>query len=80
LLKESKYPRVVSILAGGREGTLDFDDLEMKNNFNGFKAAGNGATQTTLAFEELAKSNSNVTFIPKYPGWCWRECFHLMLI
>ncbi|KAF7875203.1 hypothetical protein EAF04_002375 [Stromatinia cepivora] len=33
------------------------------------KAAGNGTTQTTLAFEELAKSNPRISFIHKYPGF-----------
>src|SRR4051812_35988214 len=62
LLNASPSPRVISILAGGKESVLNFDDLEFRNNFDGFKAAANGATQTTLAFEELAKTNSNITF------------------
>jgi len=69
LLNASPSPRVISILAGGKESVLNFDDLEFRNNFDGFKAAANGATQTTLAFEELAKTNSNITFIHKYPGF-----------
>jgi len=68
LLNNADHSRVVSILAGGQEVTLNFEDLEFRNNFNGFKAAGNGATQTTLAFEELAKTNPNITWIHKYPG------------
>jgi len=68
LLNASPSPRVVSILAGGKETEVDLDDLEFRNNFNGFKAAGNGATQTSLAFEELAKNNPNITFIHKFPG------------
>ena len=69
LLNASPAGRVVAILAGGLEAELDFNDLEMKNNFDSFKAAANGATQTSLAFEELAKSNPNITFIHKYPGF-----------
>jgi len=53
-------------MGGGKE--FNFDDLESQINYNGLKAAGNGLTQTTLAFEELAKTNPNVTFIHKYPG------------
>lgn len=63
LLAASSSPRVISILAGGQESSLDLDDLEVKNNFNTFKAAANGTTQTTLAFEELAKSYPGVTFM-----------------
>jgi len=69
LLNASQTPRIVGILAGGLEVEIDFNDLEFKNNFDGFKAAANGSTQHTLAFEELAKSNPNVTFIHKYPGF-----------
>jgi len=68
-LNASPSPRVISILAGGKEVEVDFNDLEFRNNFNGFKAAGNGATQTTLAFEELAKTNPSITFIHKFPGF-----------
>jgi NAD(P)-dependent dehydrogenase (short-subunit alcohol dehydrogenase family) len=68
LLNASSSGRIVSILAGGKEVAVNFDDLEYRNNFNGFKAASNGATQTSLAFEELAKTNTNVTFIHKFPG------------
>jgi hypothetical protein len=69
ILNASPSPRVVAILAGGKEVEINFNDLEFRNNFNGFKAAGNGATQTTLAFEELAKTNPNITFIHKFPGF-----------
>jgi len=55
-------------MGGGKEVALNFDDLEYKNNFDAIKAGGNGSTQTTLAFEELAKTNPNVAFIHKYPG------------
>jgi hypothetical protein len=41
----------------------------MRKEFSMMKAAKNGTTQTTLAFEELAKQNPTVTFIHKYPGF-----------
>jgi hypothetical protein len=69
LLDASASPRVIAILAGGKERELDLDDLECKVNFSAVKAAGIGATQTTLAFEELAKTHSKITFIHKYPGF-----------
>jgi hypothetical protein len=69
LLNASPAPRIVAILAGGKESELDFNDLECRNNFNGFKAAANGGTQTSLIFEELAKTNPNITFIHKFPGF-----------
>jgi len=69
LLTESPSPRVISILAGGKEKAIDINDLEVKNDFTFAKAAVNGTTQTTLAFEELAKSYLSITFIHKYPGF-----------
>ncbi|KAH7321556.1 hypothetical protein BKA65DRAFT_512452 [Rhexocercosporidium sp. MPI-PUGE-AT-0058] len=69
LLKASPLPRVISILAGGQESAIDITDLEVKNDFTFIKAAENGTTQTTLAFEELAKFNPTITFIHKYPGF-----------
>jgi hypothetical protein len=59
----------VSILAGGQESPLDLTDLEMREGFSMMKAAKNGTTQTTLAFEELARENLKITFIHKYPGF-----------
>ncbi|CZS92859.1 uncharacterized protein RAG0_03365 [Rhynchosporium agropyri] len=69
LLKASLLPRSISILAGGQESAIDIHDLEVKNYFTFIKAAENGTTQTTLAFEELAKTNPEITFIHKYPGF-----------
>ncbi|KAN0103058.1 NAD(P)-binding protein [Hyaloscypha variabilis] len=69
LLTESPSPRVISILAGGKESAIDLNDLEVHNDITFAKAAANGTTQTTLAFEELAKSYPSVTFIHKYPGF-----------
>ena len=60
---------MITILAGGQESAIDINDLEVKNDFTFIKAAENGTTQTTLALEELAKSNPTITFIHKYPGF-----------
>jgi len=69
LLIEAPSPRVISILAGGQEKAIDINDLEVKNDFTFIKAASNGTTQTTLAFEELAKSYPSISFIHKFPGF-----------
>jgi NAD(P)-dependent dehydrogenase (short-subunit alcohol dehydrogenase family) len=65
LLSESPSPRVISILAGGKESAIDLNDLEVHNDFSMVKAAANGTTQTTLAFEELAKTHPSISFIRK---------------
>jgi hypothetical protein len=69
LLLLSPSPRVISILSGGQESELDLTDLELKRDFSTLKAMKNGTTQTTLAFEELAKSYPSISFIHKYPGF-----------
>lgn len=68
-LEASASPRVVAILAGGEEADLDMTDLEYKKNYNGMKAANQGATQLTLAFEELAKTHPKISWVHKYPGF-----------
>lgn len=50
------------------ESEIDLNDLEIKNDFKAQKAMKYSTTQTTLSFEELAKSNPSITFIHKYPG------------
>ncbi|TAQ85649.1 hypothetical protein B7494_g6051 [Chlorociboria aeruginascens] len=69
LLAAAPTPRVISILAAGKEASIDLWDLELRKEFNSMTAAGNGATQTTLAFEELAKTYPSISFIHKYPGF-----------
>ena len=69
-LLSAPQPRVVSILAGGQEGELDFDDLELRKTgrYSIVRAGGHAAAMTTLAFEKLAKENPQVGFIHAYPG------------
>ncbi|KAK9490970.1 hypothetical protein V1508DRAFT_233127 [Lipomyces doorenjongii] len=69
LLSASPSPRVVSIFAGGKERAIDINDLEMHNGYSLAKAVDISATQTTLAFEELAKSYPVVAFCHVHPGF-----------
>ncbi|KAK9242506.1 hypothetical protein V1506DRAFT_509377 [Lipomyces tetrasporus] len=68
LLSASRNPRVVSILAGGKENAIDINDLELRKNYSLVIAANSAATQMTLAFEELAKSYPMISFCHVYPG------------
>ncbi len=63
-----QFSRVVSVLAPGGEGTLDFNDLDLKQNFSLLKAAAHTVTMTDFAFEELATKNPTVSFVHSYPG------------
>ena len=60
--------RVVSVLAPGDEMVLDFDNLDLQQNFSLRKAAAHAITMTDFTFEEMAKKNPNVSFVHAYPG------------
>ena len=51
------------------EDKIDIDDLEVRNNDSFIQRMNAATTQTTLAFEELAKSYPMVTFCHVYPGF-----------
>ncbi|KAI1347645.1 short-chain dehydrogenase/reductase [Xylaria sp. FL0043] len=70
LLNKSRSPRVVSILAGGREGPVDEDDLALKRpgNFSMSSASYHSCTMNTLMLERLATENPRISFIHAFPG------------
>jgi len=70
LLSKSSSPRVLSILAAGREAKIVTSDLELSSpdNYSLTNATSHTATLTTLAMDELSKENPKVIFIHKYPG------------
>lgn len=70
LLNQAKSPHVVSVLAGGQEGSLKEDDLGLAKarNFSVASAAIHSATMGTLALEKLAAENPRVSFVHTYPG------------
>ncbi|KAA6409851.1 MAG: hypothetical protein FRX48_06463 [Lasallia pustulata] len=63
--------RVVSVLAAGREGEMDFADLELRRGFSLGKAMRHAVGMTGFAFEELAgeAENAGVGFVHAFPGW-----------
>ncbi|KAF9878673.1 short-chain dehydrogenase reductase [Colletotrichum karsti] len=70
LLNEAKSPRVVSILAGGLEGSIKEDDLDLRKpgNWATWPASVQGATMGTLSLEIMAQENPKVSFVHWYPG------------
>jgi hypothetical protein len=70
LLSKSASPRVVTILAAGRETKINTDDLELssESTYSLVNALNHTGTMTSLALSELAKENPGVSFIHKYPG------------
>ncbi|KAK9482729.1 hypothetical protein V1527DRAFT_475450 [Lipomyces starkeyi] len=69
LLSASLNPRVISIFNAGKERAIDINDLELRNSYSFTKAVNSMTTQTTLAFEELAKSYPMITFCHVHPGF-----------
>lgn len=69
LLSLAPYPHVVSVLAGGKENTINEDDLDLKHNYGVLTSAHHGTTMSSLAFEHLARQNPAVAFVHIYPGY-----------
>ena len=72
LLNRAKAPRVVSVLGGGMETTkINLDDLDLKQpgNFSFLKAQPQYLTMHSLALEQVADENPNITIIHSWPGW-----------
>lgn len=69
-LNAAKYPRVVSVLAAGRETPVDESDLALSKPKAFSVSAGNNHTTTmmTLALEHMARENPRISFVHTFPG------------
>lgn len=69
LLSASPGPaRVVSILAGGQEGTMEEDNFDLTKSWSFTKANTYAATLNSLAIEHLATAHPTVSFLHVFPG------------
>ncbi|GKZ20912.1 hypothetical protein AbraIFM66951_003829 [Aspergillus brasiliensis] len=69
LLQASPGPaRVVSILAGGQEGTIEEDNFDLTKSWSFTKSNTYGATLNSLAIEHLATAHPTVSFLHVFPG------------
>lgn len=68
LLESARSPRVVSVLAGGKEVDVQPDNLDLKKHFNFCQSTGYPVTMTSLTFETLASKYPSVSFIHVFPG------------
>lgn len=59
---------VVSVLEAGGEGTLNQDDLDLKNTYSLANARTHAITMNSLSLGYLAKANPGVSFIHSFPG------------
>ncbi|KAI6891259.1 hypothetical protein KC318_g14224 [Hortaea werneckii] len=64
----SENARVLSILAGGQEGKIIEDDLDLERNYSIPASMAQFASMTTLSFDHLAKAHPKKSFIHVFPG------------
>ncbi|KAK3622797.1 hypothetical protein LTR56_021998 [Elasticomyces elasticus] len=62
------HGRVVSILAGGQEGKILEDDLDLERNYSIPQSAAQFASMMTLSFDQLAAQNPEKAYIHAFPG------------
>ncbi|KAJ6023963.1 short-chain dehydrogenases/reductase [Penicillium herquei] len=67
-LEVAKSPRVVSVLASGKEMKIEEDNLDLQKDFSFSASTGYPATMTSLAFEILASQHPSINFIHVFPG------------
>ncbi|KAH7266046.1 hypothetical protein B0J15DRAFT_487700 [Fusarium solani] len=69
LKKASSLQRVVTVMAGTKEGKIFLDDIPGRNLPNKIKSArGHLCTALTLSLEALARQAPEVSFIHNFPG------------
>jgi hypothetical protein len=73
LLNKSQAPRILSVLAGGKESQILTHDLGLERNYTIINVVNHTTTMQTLMFEHLAKTNPSVSFVHAYPGWVRTE-------
>ena len=71
LLRAASAPRVVSVLAGGEEGKLVEDDLDLRKpqNYSIVNAATTSGTMGTLTLGKFATENPSISFVHSFPGF-----------
>ncbi|KAI0167657.1 hypothetical protein BJ166DRAFT_520380 [Pestalotiopsis sp. NC0098] len=77
LLNAAPSPRVVSVLAGSKEGPIFRDDLEFKDpkNYSVSKIAEASASYVSLTHEQLQKQNPKISFVHAFPGFVKTSLF-----
>jgi NAD(P)-dependent dehydrogenase (short-subunit alcohol dehydrogenase family) len=70
LLNAAPAPRILSILAAGREAPLKEDDfaLQAPGNWSTWQSAIHGTTMGTLSMERFARQNPGLSIVHWYPG------------
>ena len=64
----SKNARAVTVLAGGQEGKIFEDDLDLERNYSVTNSAGHFAAMLSLTNDKLAEQNPERGFTHVFPG------------
>ncbi|KAI0810322.1 hypothetical protein GGR55DRAFT_646162 [Xylaria sp. FL0064] len=72
LRQASGLRRVITVLAGGKEGKIFTDDFQ-GNNLSVLSVRGHATSMITLALHNLAKQAPEISFIHVYPGFVKTE-------
>lgn len=68
LLRQSRQPRVLTLLNGGKEKSMFDDDIGLEKHWSAEAVITHTTTMTSLAFEHLAKGDERITFLHVFPG------------
>ena len=62
------HARTITILAGGQEGKIFEDDLDLEHNYSIANAAGHFASMLSLSTDKFAEANPEKAFVHVFPG------------
>ncbi|KAF4333345.1 short-chain dehydrogenase reductase [Fusarium beomiforme] len=70
LLNSAASPRIISVLAGGFEGPLNEQDLDLRdpNHWTPWASSVHSATMGTLSLERIARENPRISIVHWFPG------------
>jgi NAD(P)-dependent dehydrogenase (short-subunit alcohol dehydrogenase family) len=70
LLQRASSPRVLWVAAGGKEETLNDEDLDLRQpgNWTFWAASVHSTTMGTLSLEKIAQENPKLSIVHWYPG------------
>ena len=75
LLRRSTRPRILSVLNGGKEGSLQEQDLGLERSWSAMSVVNHTTTMMTISFEHLAAQEPQMTFMHSYPGLVKTDIF-----
>ncbi|GAB5539398.1 MAG: SDR family NAD(P)-dependent oxidoreductase [Salibacteraceae bacterium] len=68
LLRKSKAPKVINTASGLHQGSINFDDIQMRDRFSGFSAYRQSKLGIILTTRLLAKRNPGISYFSQHPG------------